>query len=127
MMFIKYYKYLYEYNYTRRIFYPMNIHERRKNKTNKLLNVTSAIVLMHESIPGVTIPPPFREHTRAFDLIGYDSVNARVLGHNLKTNARPLGKLRVENAPPRGRFYSRFHETLTTNVPNFVAKFASSL
>ena len=68
-----------------------------------------------------------REHTRAFDLIGYDSVNARVPGHNLKTNARPLGKLRVENAPPRGRFYSRFHETLTTNVPNFVAKFASSL
>ena len=81
---------------------------------------------MHESIPGVTIPPP-REHTRAFDLIAYDSVNARVPGHNLKTNARPLGKLRVENAPPRGRFYSRFHETLTTNVPNFVAKFASSL
>ena len=81
---------------------------------------------MHESIPGVTIPPP-REHTRAFDLIGYDSVNARVPGHNLKTNARPLGKLRVENAPPRGRFYSRFHETLTTNVPNFVAKFAISL
>ena len=80
---------------------------------------------MHESIPGVTIPP--REHTRAFDLIGYDSVNARVPGHNLKTNARPLGKLRVENAPPRGRFYSRFHEILTTNVPNFVAKFASSL
>ena len=82
---------------------------------------------MNESIPGVTIPPPPREHTRAFDLIGYDSVNARVPGHNLKTNARPLGKLRVENAPPRGRFYSRFHETLTTNVPNFVAKFASSL
>ena len=80
---------------------------------------------MHESIPGVTIPP--REHTRAFDLIGYDSVNARVPGHNLKTNARPLGKQRVENAPPRGRFYSRFHKTLTTNVPNFVAKFASSL
>jgi hypothetical protein len=50
------------------------------------------------------------------DLIGYDSVNARVPGHNLKTNA-----------PPRGRFYSRFHETLTTNVRNFVAKFASSL
>jgi hypothetical protein len=24
-------------------------------------------------------------------------------------------------------FYSRFHETLTTNVPNFVAKFTSSL
>ena len=77
--------------------------------------------VMHESIPGVTIPP--REHTRAFDLIGYDSVNARVPGHNLKTNARPLSKLRVENAPPWGRF----HETLTTNVPNFVAKFASSL
>ena len=35
---------------------------------------------MHESIPGVTIPPPPREHTRAFDLIGYDSVNARVPG-----------------------------------------------
>ena len=69
---------------------------------------------MHESIPGVTIPPPPREHTRAFDLTGYDSVNARVPGHNLKTNARPLGKLRVENAPPRGRFYSRLHETLTT-------------
>ena len=75
---------------------------------------------MHESIPGVTIPPP-REHTRAFDFTGYDSINARVPGHNLKTNAK------VENAPPRGRFYSRFHETLTTNVPNFVAKFASSL
>jgi hypothetical protein len=82
--------------------------------------------IMHESIPGVTIPPPW-EHTRAFDLIGHESVNARVPGHNLKTNARPLGKLRVENAPPRGRFYNRFHETLTTNVPNFVAKFASSL
>ena len=79
---------------------------------------------MHESIPGVTIPP--REHTRAFDLIGHESANARVPGHNLKTNARPLGKLRVENAPPRGRFYNRFHETLTTNVPNFVAKFGSS-
>ena len=25
-------------------------------------------MVMHESIPGVTIPP--REHTRAFDLIG---------------------------------------------------------
>ena len=74
---------------------------------------------MHESIPGVTIPP--REHTRAFDLIGYDSVNARVPGHNLKTN-----ELRVENAPPRGGFYSGFHETLTTNVANFVAKFGSS-
>jgi hypothetical protein len=46
----------------------------------------------------------------------------RVPGHNLKTN-----ELRVENAPPRGGFYSGFHETLTTNVPNFVAKFASSL
>jgi hypothetical protein len=65
--------------------------------------------------------------TRAFDLIGYDSVNARVPGHNLKTNVRPLGKLRVENAPPRGGFYSGFHETLTTNVANFVAKFASLL
>jgi hypothetical protein len=30
------------------------------------------INIMHESIPGVTIPPP-REHTRAFDLTGYDS------------------------------------------------------
>jgi hypothetical protein len=60
---------------------------------------------MHESIPGVTIPPP-REHTRAFDLIGYDSVNGRVPGHNLKTNARRLGKLTVENAPLRERFYS---------------------
>jgi hypothetical protein len=70
-------------------------------------------------------PPP--EHTWAFDLIGYDSVNARVRGHNLKPNARPLGKLRVENAPPRGRFYSRFHKSLTTNVPNFFVKFASSL
>ena len=77
---------------------------------------------MHESIPGVTIPPPPGEHTQAFDLIAYAIVNARVPGHNLKTNARPLGKLRVENAPPRGRFYSRFHETLTTNV-----SFASSL
>jgi hypothetical protein len=84
------------------------------------------MLLMHESIPGVTIPPP-REHTRAFDLIGYVSVNARVPGHNLNTNAQPLGKLRVENAPPRGRFYCRFHKTLTTNVPNFVAKFASLL
>jgi hypothetical protein len=81
---------------------------------------------MHESIPGETPPPPPREHTRAFDLIAYDSVNARVPGHNLKTNAQPLGKLRVENAPPRGRFYSRFHETLTTNGPKFVAKFVSS-
>ena len=54
---------------------------------------------MHESIPGVTIPPP-REHTRTLDLIGYDGVNARVPGHNLNTNARPLGKLRVENVPP---------------------------
>jgi hypothetical protein len=35
---------------------------------------------MHESIPGVTIPP--REHTREFDLIGYDSANAQVQGHN---------------------------------------------
>jgi hypothetical protein len=93
-----------------------------------ILNFSHQILkIMHDSIPGVTIPPP--EHTRAFDLIGYDSVNARVPGYNLKTNARPLGKLRVENAPPRGRFYSRFHETLTTNVPNFefVAKFASLL
>jgi hypothetical protein len=48
--------------------------------------------------------PPPREHTRAFDLIGYDSVNAWVQGHNLKTNAQPLGKLRVENAPPRDDF-----------------------
>ena len=62
------------------------------------------LLIMHESIPGVTIPPP--EHTRAFDLIAYDIVNARVPGHNLKTNARPFGKLRVENAPLRGRFYS---------------------
>ena len=37
-------------------------------------------VVMHESIPGVTIPP--REHTRELDLIGYDSANARVPGHN---------------------------------------------
>jgi hypothetical protein len=59
--------------------------------------------VMHESIPGVTIHPA-REHTRAFDLIRYDRVNARVPGHNLKTNARPLGKRRVENAQPRGRF-----------------------
>jgi hypothetical protein len=59
---------------------------------------------MHESIPG---------------LIGYAIVNARVM------HSPSLGKLRVENAPPRGRFYSRFHETLTTNVPNFVAKFGS--
>jgi hypothetical protein len=87
--------------------------------------LTANMALMHESIPGVTIPP--REHTLAFDLTGYDSVNARVAGHNLKTNAQPLGKLRVGNAPPRGRFYSRFHKALTTNVPNFVAKFASSL
>ena len=60
---------------------------------------------MQESIPGVTIPPPPpREQTRAFDLIGYDSVNARVPGHNLKTNVWPLGKLRVENGPPRDDF-----------------------
>jgi hypothetical protein len=72
-------------------------------------------------------PPHGKILKKGPDLIGYDGVNARVPGHNLKTNARPLGKLRVENAPPRGRFYSRFHETLTTNVPNFVAKFASSL
>ena len=58
---------------------------------------------MYESIPGVTRAPPPQEHTRTFDLIGYDSVNARVPGHNLKTNARPLGKLRVENAPTLGR------------------------
>ena len=57
---------------------------------------------MHESIPGVTIPPPGTHRT--FDLIGYDSVNARVSGHNLKTNAQPLGKLRVENAPPGDDF-----------------------
>ena len=46
---------------------------------------------------------PPREHTQAFDLTGYDSANARVVGHNLETNARSLGKLRVENAPRRGR------------------------
>ena len=68
-----------------------------------LKHCTKVIIkVMHESIPGVTIPP--RKHTRTFDLIGYDSVNARVPGHNMKTNAQPLGKLRVENAPPRGRY-----------------------
>jgi hypothetical protein len=35
---------------------------------------------MHESIPGVTIPPP--EHTWECDMIGYDSANAGVQGHN---------------------------------------------
>jgi hypothetical protein len=30
----------------------------------------------------VTIPPPPREHSWAFDLTGYDSANARVPGHN---------------------------------------------
>jgi hypothetical protein len=34
--------------------------------------------LMLESIPGVTPP----EHTREFDLIDYDTANARVQGHN---------------------------------------------
>ena len=87
--------------------------------------------LMHESIPGVTIPP--REHTRAFDFIGYDSVNARVPGHNLKTNARPLGKLRVENAPPPGtilqsisRNFDHKCSELRCEVRKFVAKFGSS-
>ena len=37
--------------------------------------------VMHKSIPGETPPP---EHARAFDLIGYDIVNARVPGHNLR-------------------------------------------
>jgi hypothetical protein len=27
---------------------------------------------------------PHREHTREFDLIGYDSANARVPGHNYR-------------------------------------------
>jgi hypothetical protein len=39
------------------------------------------VKVMHESIPGVTIPPP-RENTLEFDLIGYDSANAWVQGHN---------------------------------------------
>ena len=62
--------------------------------------------LRHESIPGVTPPP--REHTRAFHLIGYDSVNARVQGHDLKTNAQPLakglGQAESGKCPTPGRF-----------------------
>ena len=37
--------------------------------------------------------PSPREHAQAFDLTGYDSENARVMGHYLETNARHLGKL----------------------------------
>jgi hypothetical protein len=44
------------------------------------LKMRYSLHVMHESIPGVTIPP--REHTRELDLIGYDSANARVPGHN---------------------------------------------
>ena len=108
---------------------PPPIHAWNIGHTCGLLPLPSpSNILSHRKVPFQKMPPPHGKIVKKGpDLIGYDGVNSRVPGHNLKTNARPLGKLRVENATPRGRFYSRFHETLTTNVPNFVAKFARSL